>query len=331
MEKVVLDEVDRGLIHALHLDGRVSFSRVAAVLGVSQQTVARRYRRLREDGILRVVGLPAPRRSGEIEWMVRLSVTPNAAKTVAEALARRSDTSWVQLISGGTEIMCTVRTVPGNAQGSLLLRELPRTPRVMSVSAHCLLHMYFGGPSGWRALTTALTPAQQDELRPPPVETGGDVALADADAPLLAELTRDGRMSYGELAAATGWSETTVKRRLQALRQHGVVFFDIEIDEFAMGYSAETWLWLSVKPSQLVEVATTLAGHAEVAVVAATTGPTNLVVHALCRDLDALHEYLTERVCSLDAIRHMETAPVLQTLKSAGAARDLGRTATRQR
>jgi DNA-binding Lrp family transcriptional regulator len=42
----MLDDLDRALIHALHIDGRAPFSRIAAVLGVSAQTVARRYRRV---------------------------------------------------------------------------------------------------------------------------------------------------------------------------------------------------------------------------------------------------------------------------------------------
>jgi DNA-binding transcriptional regulator YhcF (GntR family) len=43
----MLDDLDRALIHALHIDGRAPFHRMAAALGVSPQTVARRYRRLR--------------------------------------------------------------------------------------------------------------------------------------------------------------------------------------------------------------------------------------------------------------------------------------------
>ncbi|NUR89077.1 MAG: AsnC family protein, partial [Nonomuraea sp.] len=35
MENVTLDEVDRGLLHALQVDGRASFSRIGEVLGVS--------------------------------------------------------------------------------------------------------------------------------------------------------------------------------------------------------------------------------------------------------------------------------------------------------
>jgi DNA-binding Lrp family transcriptional regulator len=58
----MLDDLDRGLIHALHLDGRAPFSRIAAVLDVSAQTIARRYARLRTEAS-RVVGLNRTRRA----------------------------------------------------------------------------------------------------------------------------------------------------------------------------------------------------------------------------------------------------------------------------
>lgn len=72
------------------------------------------------------------------------------------------------------------------------------------------------------------------------------------------------------------------------------------------------------RPAHLDEVATTLAGHDELAFVAHTTGPTNLVAHALCRNTAALYHYLTHGLGSVKAIRTLETAPVLKTLKAVG-------------
>ena len=106
----MLDEVDRGLIHALHIDARAPFSRIGAVLGVSTQTVARRYQRLRAELGLRVVGLPDPDRAGVTQWILRLTAQPATARTLARSLARRPDTSWVKLTSGGTEIVSIVHT-----------------------------------------------------------------------------------------------------------------------------------------------------------------------------------------------------------------------------
>jgi hypothetical protein len=64
-------------------------------------------------------------------------------------------------------------------------------------------------------------------------------------------------------------------------------------------------------------VGRTLAEHDELALVAATTGPTNLLATALCPSPEALHRYLTTRLAPLP-VTAIETAPVLRTLKAAG-------------
>ncbi|GAA4530010.1 Lrp/AsnC family transcriptional regulator [Amycolatopsis samaneae] len=311
-----LDDLDRALVHALYLDGRAAFNHVAEVLGTSQQTVARRYRRLRADGVLRVVGMTDARRLGLVEWFVRLRCTPDAALKVANALARREDTRWVQLTSGGTEIVCVIRSA--QAPDSLLLRELPRTPRVVAVSAHCLLRTFVGGPVGWDGCAAALAPEQVERLTPEPPDPAAEpVADVAADEPLLALLRHDARTSYADLAAATGWAEATVRRRIRQLRRAGVLYWDIDMASVHLGYTVQAVLWLSVRPARLVEVAESLAGQPEVAFVAATTGSSNLVATVLCRDVEALYTYLTERVGRLDAIDRLESAPIIHTVKRA--------------
>jgi DNA-binding Lrp family transcriptional regulator len=311
-----LDDVDRALIHALHLDGRAPFTKLGDVLGVSTQTVARRYRRLRAEASLRVVGLPDPQRAGQAEWMVRLTATPQTARDLAHALARRADTAWIKLMSGGTEICVNVHT-PAASDHSLLLRDIPRTASVTAVSAHQLLHRYFGGPTAWLGRANSLDAAQVAALTP--ASSGDGKPLTGDDAALLAALQRDGRASLAELATATGWSAATVARRLADLQAGGTVFFDLEIDAAALGVTTQALLWMAVAPSRLDAVARQLATHPELAIVAATTGPANLVAHALCADAAALHGYLANRLGALDAIRTVETAPVLRTIKAAAS------------
>ncbi|MFD8543361.1 Lrp/AsnC family transcriptional regulator [Streptomyces sp. NPDC059649] len=319
-----LDEIDRGLIHALHLDGRAPFSRIAEVLGVSTQTVARRYRRLSAEAGLRVVGLPDPHRAGRAQWLVRLTATPHSAQDLAHALARRSDTSWVKLASGGTEIIAVVHTPASGADGrSLLLHDIPRTAGITAVSAHYLLHTYLGGPTAWRGRVNVLDARQRRQLAPPERQNADATSVpgatpTDDDQALLAALQRDGRAGQAELAAATGWSPTTVARRLTALRATGALFFDVECDVALFGATTQALLWMTVAPARLEQVATALARHDELAFVAATTGRTNVVAHALCPDPAALHHYLTHRLGGQRAIHALETAPVLRTVKAAG-------------
>lgn len=328
----MLDEIDRSLIHALQIDGRAPYSRIGAVLGVSTQTVARRYNRLRAEAGLRVVGLPDPQHAGRAQWLVRLTATPQAAQDLAAALARRPDTSWIKLASGGTEIMSIVHTTPSDGS-TLLLHDIPRTTGITSVSAHYLLHSYIGGPTAWRGRTKMLTPAQEEALlrsgppdRDPAAPAahrgsarsrGSGRALGAGDRELLTALGQDGRASLADLADRTGWTPTTVTRRLDELRESGAIFFDVDVDPAALGATTSAMLWLSVPPAHVDAVGRALAEHDELAFVAATTGRTNLVAHALCAGPDALHSYLTERLGALESVTALETMPILRTVKAA--------------
>ncbi len=77
-ESDAFDALDLQLLAALELAGRAPFSRIAAVLGVSDQTVARRYRGLTAEAGLRVVAVRDAERLGQDQWMLRLRCTPTA-------------------------------------------------------------------------------------------------------------------------------------------------------------------------------------------------------------------------------------------------------------
>ncbi|GII66292.1 AsnC family transcriptional regulator [Sphaerisporangium krabiense] len=321
MESVALDPLDVALAHALQLDGRAPFSRIGEALGVSENTVARRYRRLRSAGALRVVGVVDGLRLGYASWAIRLRCAPDAGLALATALARRSDTSWVSLLSGGTEIVCGTLARTAAERDAFLLEKLPRTRQVTSVSAHRMLHMFTGGPTGWAGLR-ALSDEQIERLRPspvPPQDGGAPIVVEDEDHALVEALARDARLSHAELAGVTGRSESTVRRRLARLRESGALYFDVDIAPGLLGYQAEAYLWMSVKPSRLAAAGEALAAHPEVTVAAATTGAANLYAGVACRDSRDLYRYLTERIGALKAVRHVETLPLIRTVKRAGA------------
>ncbi|MFD4430891.1 Lrp/AsnC family transcriptional regulator [Nocardia sp. NPDC058497] len=316
-----VDELDHRIIHALRIDGRAPFSRIAEVLDVSTQTVARRYRRLSSEMSLRVVGVVNPRRPSGEKWILRLTASPNTADRVAQSLARRDDTTWVRRMSGGNEI-CFVTVTNSAANHSLLFHEIPRAASITEVSAHRLLHTYLGGPTAWQGHTTALTNGQQEQLRQAfDSSVGADeheplTSLTQADWHLLTALQRNGRISYTDLAAETGLSSSTVTRRLAALQAGGMLSFDVEIGAEVYGITTQALLWMSVAPAHLNQVARTLIQHRELAFLASTTGPTNLVALVLCRTPTELHDYLAHGLSALDSIRMLETSPVQKTLKS---------------
>ncbi|WP_431925658.1 Lrp/AsnC family transcriptional regulator [Nonomuraea jabiensis] len=322
VKNLALDELDRGLLHALQVDGRASFSRIGEVLGVSDQRVARRYRRLRASGTVRVVGAVDGRRLGFESRSIRLQCTPDAAVSIAEALARRSDTFWVNLLSGGTEISCNTIQRTAKERQSLLLGRLAKTDRVLSVTAHRTLHMFVGGRVGWAGLV-ALSPEQAAGIAEGRAfarhAEDEEITLGPGDDALLEALSRDGRAPFADLAAVTGWSESTVRRRVEQLYGAGALFFHLDVMPVLLGQRVEAQLWMSVPPAELDATGRALTWHPEVAYVGATTGPANLMANVVCRDDAAFYRYLTESLGALPAIGRIETAPIIRTVKRFGA------------
>ncbi|MFH0176196.1 Lrp/AsnC family transcriptional regulator [Streptomyces cacaoi] len=312
-----LDRLDLLLLAALEVDGRASFSKIGGVLGVSDQTVARRYRRLSAEAGLRVVAVRDAERLGQDQWMLRLRCVPDSATVIADALAKRPDTYWIGLGSGGTEIVCMTRPRHPGDHDDLLLGKLPRTPSVVEIRAQQLLHRFYGGPTGWLRKFGALDKEQIAVLTPrhEAIATAGPARIEPEDEPLLAVLERDGRATYPELQRATGRSESAVKRRLAALLASGAVYIDVEYHSEFLGYPLAAVLWITTAPSALHAVGQALATHDEIAFASATAGPSHIVVTAVVRGTAGLYAYLSGPLGRLEGVQHVETTPFMRRVK----------------
>ncbi len=332
MENVAIDSIDRQILHALVIEPRIPFRALAELVGVSDQTAARRYRRLRQSAGLRVLGRVDGERVGWVDWFVRLRCTPGSAGAIAAAMTRRVDTRWVQLASGGAEVVCVVQARTPEQRDTLFLEGIPSSRRVVHISAHSLLRTF--GPPTWSVLTTALTDAQQARLSRQTADSDGGsderrsdqrgpddsvVSVDSNDEELLAHLAHDGRTSTARLAAATGWHESSVRRRIADLRETGVLYFDLDLDERALGMTSHSLLWISARPDQLDETGRAIAQHPEAPFVAAITGTSNLLASVVCRNGRHLYDYLTRTLGQLPGIRDIETAPLIRTFKRAGS------------
>ncbi|WP_433662303.1 Lrp/AsnC family transcriptional regulator [Nocardia sp. CA-128927] len=311
-----IDELDRRLIQALQLDGRVAFTRLAAVLEVSDHTVRRRYSTLRSTVGLTVHGVTIPQAMGETEWVLRIRCEPRGALPIAEALAKHSDTAWVSMTAGGCEIVTFLRT----RQGRLgLMDKLGDTPRVLDVTAQCLLHPFYGGTDSAITKFEFLTPTQRNRLvrEATPALALSSPTLTDSDHRMVEYLARDGRATARELAGATGLHEAAVRARIEELRRVGVLYFDLDYDKRAvLGCAVTAQIWLSISPDKLEHAGAVLGTHRGVAAVAATTGTSNLHAYVLARDETALYTYLTQELAHLPGLQRYETALVTRTLKT---------------
>jgi DNA-binding Lrp family transcriptional regulator len=311
-----LDVVDRRLLHVLGINGRASFRLIASVIGTSEQTAARRYRRLRDAGIVRVLMLPAPDPADRGQ-LVRLEVQPQAVRAVAAALARRPDVSWLRLMNAGAEILFGVRARTAAERDALLLDQLPRTGRVLRTTVYSVLHHFrTAGDADWSGFPDRLLSEQRRRLsialpeRPLMRTTAADQKIVDM-------LAVDGRATYARLAQVSGMSESAVARRLELLVSAGALYSDVDIAPEQVGFPAGATLYLEVTPSRVPAVGKLVAAHPQTAFVAAVGGAANMIAAIRCRDVAEIYEYVTATIGRVNGIKHVEVSTVARTIKHA--------------
>jgi DNA-binding Lrp family transcriptional regulator len=317
----VIEELDGRILHSLQLAPRASFRRIADVVGTSEQTVARRYHRMHRDGLVRVIGVVDPRVYGDCQWMVRIRAEPDDLPRLADALVRRPDVTHANVLSGWTELACVIRAPLGEAADGLLQR-LPRTSKVLGLDIDLILHT-FGGPAGthWTAYGRTLDADQAAALLDgePPATVPRPPVPNPSDAPLFDALADDGRASHARIAEQTGWSPPRVKRRIAALESSGTLIYDVDVLPDRLGFGVNAMLWLTVPPRHLAEAAHRITEHEEIASVAAVSGRHNLTAIAICRDVDHLYQYLSERLSTVDAVTGYDVNIRAKRLKQAAS------------
>jgi DNA-binding Lrp family transcriptional regulator len=325
---IMLDALDGTILHALQLSPRAPFRLIADTVGAPEQTVARRYHRLRRDGALRVVGVLNPQVHGDAQWLVRVHAKPDDLARLAEALVRRDDVTHANILSGWSELVCVVRAPLGEGSDGLL-RRLPRTTSVLDMEIDLVLHTF--GESGsepWTAYGHTLDVDQVERLlqrSTSAAPAARPTAPTTEDQPLFDALALDGRAPHARLAELTGWSTARVTRRLAALEASGTLIYDVDVLPAQLGFHVNAMIWVTTAPRHLQDVGRELARHAEIASVSAKTGRNNLMAIVICRDVDHLYRYLAETFATVDHVLSYDTSVRTQRLKQTASLISHGR------
>ena len=126
-----MNDLDRKLIELLQVNGRASNARIARDVGVSEGTVRRRLRKLIQDEIIRVVAVPDPAKMGYTTVaLVGIQADPDKLDSVAEQLARLSESQYVSLTTGSYDIFIWVALPSSEELGRFLRQKVGMIPGI---------------------------------------------------------------------------------------------------------------------------------------------------------------------------------------------------------
>jgi Lrp/AsnC family transcriptional regulator for asnA, asnC and gidA len=114
--ETTIDELDEQIVAKLRLNGRASFTQIAKQIGISTDTVIKRYRKLRKNGSIKVTIQINPNKIGYsslLDFNIAFATHGSSSHTVVESLTKIPDIIIITRTSGDYDL-----------QGTAMIRDL---------------------------------------------------------------------------------------------------------------------------------------------------------------------------------------------------------------
>jgi Lrp/AsnC family transcriptional regulator for asnA, asnC and gidA len=104
----LLDDIAKQIIEQLQQDGRMPYSTIGKIVGLSEAAVRQRVQRLSDAGVIQIVAVTDPMQVGLFrQAMIAINVA-GPLEPVADALAEMDQIDYVVVCAGRFDILCEV-------------------------------------------------------------------------------------------------------------------------------------------------------------------------------------------------------------------------------
>ena len=137
----------------------------------------------------------------------------------------------------------------------------------------------------------------------------------DLDNQIIEILSLDGRISNASIARNLGVSEGTIRRRLNILKDEGIINVKVVLNPNYLASETEAIIGLQVDLSLIREVVLKLNGINEIRWVNITSGSFDIFVNVSTKSLSDLLVLLQNKIGKIDGVKKRETFTTLDVPK----------------
>jgi len=288
------------------------------ITGVSDRSVHYRLRRLLQRGVIRVSAIVDPRAIG---YAVRadafINVKPGCVSALAERLTMFEKVSYVACSFGNYDISITVHARDNAELYTFVSETLANIPGIIEI-ATVLVPMFLKDVYLWHipdseSKVSGTLPTREASLRPSQVTTR---RIDRVDQAIIHLLMQDGRMPGTEIARRIGGiSPRSVRDRIDALIEHGVIRVSAIVDPETVGFSVRADVFIEVESKYVLKVAQKLAQFEETSHVACSIGGPDLSIQIYARDNKELYRFVTQAIHKIPGVTKTVTTLVPVVLK----------------
>lgn len=293
------DATDLKVVELLDSDARMTYTELAAHLGVGRATARAMVERLYKNGARTVCYVDEWVKGYVYSVAFFINTDPAGLLEVANGLAAMDEVQSVVLFAGPFDIMATAVF---KAQKEIPWFVSDKLGKLRGIARHESL-MYYEIKPG-------------HGTRPHGAQSDGEATLLDElDLALIRELERDARESATALATRLQTTRTTVVRRLNRLVERKIVFFQTLWGGSIWAFKGVAFVGMRVSAPRIRDVAQMLAGYERVRGVLVCSGRYDVVCWVTFDTQENLIDFLGSEVGRIPGITGMESGIGLRLIK----------------
>ena len=286
MSTPALDRIDLRLLHALQVEPRASWNQLAPIVGVGPGTLARRWERIRAEGLAWVTGFDT---RGQLV-LLEIDCDLTHSEAVAEQLTRDQRVKVLDFGSGARTLLVLIVFADLAASSQFLTHDLAALDGVRTVRSHLVSETLVSG-GDWRL--RALSPEEVERIPAPapPRSRAASRVPDDVDAAIMRELWADGRAQISEMAERTGISPQRLADGIATLRESGALALRTDISREASDWPIYAWYFIEASGQALTAAQRSIASVPEVRLAVTSASRYNLILAVWLRQISDVSRF----------------------------------------
>ena len=289
---MISNKNDLKLIAEMQKDGFASYSDLAAKLGVTSKTVARRVDGLIKSRVITIRAQPNPYRLGlSASAVIAIKADPAKIEQVCEHLCEHFCVNLVQTVFGRFDIMAIVYFRSWELLHKFMNEKLYAIDGVTQTEFYFVKEVFKRYERFFEKEPFDANAQKLDET---------DLALVD-------ELARDGLVSQTALAEKLGVHVTTIYRRIAALVKERIIRISGVPNPSMLKHSANAYITVDAEPDRVQDICEALNSHDEVHFTITLSNRSGMLVCAHTQNTETLFEFLKKKIAPQKGLLNIET------------------------
>jgi len=291
-EQMKFDDIEKKLIIELQKNGRVSYARLAKLVGINVSTAKKRVERLLKTNTIMIRAARNPLGIGHSAGAF-ISIDADLSKIddICSRLVKNFHVGLIATTFGQFDILIIAGYPSWEMLHNFINSELSRMDGVYRVDPFFIKESKKSYKDKYAV--------KKVEHVPPPIDA--------TNLRLIEELAKDGRSSCASLAKVLGISKSMVSRRLASLIQSNTISIKALPNPSALGYLLDAFIFVKAEAKIVGNLCAKLAKYTEVYLITTLINGYDMFIGANFPNPESLTRFIMDEIAKQNGILNVNT------------------------